>query len=194
LSTSNDLVTTDARPVRFVIDRSFLHDAFRIDYPVNESAKWLFPYFVHRSALAKVKVCIMPSTAVERWSREFRPYLGQTPRAVLAVQAIAEVYQLADPRIRLDDSTLIVAKILNDSGITPVILSSVKADKWSERTQELGIKLGLEEFTEDMSKKRIQEKMWCAPMSAKSSVSLMKFMDTKFFSQIVKVLGYPKGN
>jgi hypothetical protein len=134
----------------------------------------------------------MSSTAVERWVREFRPYSGQVPRAVLAVEAIADVVRLGNTPLSLDDSTLIVAKLLNDNGTIPVILSSVKAEKWKGRTQELGLKLGLEEFTEDMSEKRIEENMWCAPMSAKACVNIMKLFDGGFFPQIVKVLGYPK--
>ena len=176
--------------MRFVLDRSFLHDSFRTDYPPNQSAKWLFPYLVHRVAQARLKICVISSTAIDRWSREFRE-TGLTPKVVLAVEGIAHIQSLANNTLRLDDSTLIVAKLLHDRGMIPIILSSVKLDKWKERTQKLGIKLGLEEFTPEMSKKRIDQQMWSAPLSAEFCVSIMKAYDP-FFGRIVKIIDYPK--
>lgn len=189
----NDIIAVD-RPVIFVIDKSFLHDYFRHDYPTNKPAKWLFNYFAHRMAHSLTKICVISSTALDRWREEFtatQVYTELTPRAILSVEAWAEVISLQNPSLRLDDSTLIIAKVLYDHRMIPVIISSVKPEKWADRTQKLGIKLGIAQFSEDMSEKRVDENMWSAPLTAEYCVGLMKTYD-RLFEVIVKEVGYPE--
>ncbi len=145
---------------------------------------------MYRIAYDKSKVCAMSSTVVDIWSREFRTYPGVTPQAVLAVKAIVDIYPLASINVRPDDSTLFVAKILYDSEAIPVILSSVKEDKWKERAQTLGLKFGFEEFSEEMSKKRLDRLIWFSPLSADFCVKILRQVDPLYHS-IVRVIGYP---
>lgn len=178
-------------PVKFVADRTFFHDTFRKDYSSDGYAKWLFSYLVVRKSLdTDRRIMAVPSTILDKISIEFRSYPGVPSTFILNIQAISETYTMPSD-IQIDFTPLYTAKILDDSGIRPLIISSVKEEKWIERIRKAGVDWNIDGFTETMSAQRIIEKAWTSPVPKKFYAELLATIDKIYYEKIVKIIGTP---
>ena len=179
-------------PVKFVTDRTFFHDVFRRDYSSDGYARWLYSYLVVRKSLdTDRRIMAVPSTILDKISTEFRSYPGVPATFILNIQAIAETYTMPSD-IQIDFTPLYTAKILDDSGIRPLIISSVKAEKWIERIRKAGVDWNIEGFTESMSAQRIIENAWTSPVPKELYVELLEVIDRIYYRKIIKIIGTPK--
>lgn len=177
-------------PARLVLDKSFFHDAFRTDYAENKTAKWLFPYLINRRALDKSRqVCVTASIILDRFAREFKTFPNIPSQTILAIRSITSVRPMPDD-VEINYAPVYLAKMLYDSEIIPIVVSSVKLEKWRDRAQKAGITLGLEEFTELMSERRVMENLWFAPISSANCVKLLNSIDP-LFREVVELTGEP---
>ncbi len=178
--------------IKFVADRTFFHDVFRNDYSSDGYARWFFSYLVVRKSLdTDRRIMAVPSTILDKISREFRSYPGVPATFILYIQAIAETYTMPSD-IQIDFTPLYTAKILDDSGIRPLIISSVKEEKWIERIRKAGVDWNIDGFTESMSAQRIIEKAWTFPIPKESYVELLEVIDPIYYQKIIKIIGTPK--
>jgi hypothetical protein len=178
-------------PIRFVLARSFFHDAFRQDYPKSLHAEWLFSYFFVRAALdPSRKICVTSSIVLSRLEGEMRSYRDLHPQTILLFKEVVDVVSMPPADVEIDNSILYVAKAIFDRDIIPLVLSSVKASKWAERAVPVGIKMGLEDYAEGMSEKRLAESIWFAPVSSALCVGILSSADP-LYGQLVGLIGQP---
>ena len=178
-------------PIRFILARSFFHDAFRHDYPKGPYAEWLFSYFFVRAALDPTrKICATSSIVLSRLEGEMRSYPNLHPQTILLFRQIVDVLPMPAADVEVDHSILYVAKTIFDRNVIPFVLSSVKASKWAERAVPVGIKMGLEDYAEGMSENRLVEGIWFAPVSSAICVGILSSADP-LYGQLVGLIGEP---
>ena len=93
--------------------------------------------------------------------------------------------------IQIDFTPLYTAKILDDNGIRPLIISSVKEEKWIERIRKAGVDWNIDGFTESMSAQRIIENAWTSPVPKELYVELLEVIDRIYYQKIIKIIGTP---
>ena len=183
-------------PLLLVADRSFFHDAFRSDYERPPYAEWLLAYLVTRRAVAPspAKIMVTASSIIERLSKEFRSYPEIPAQAILAIRNLTEVHVVPDD-VNLSWAPLYVSRILRDHSIVPVIVSSVKPEKWIERMKDAGLAWQIKGFnTDDISEKRVRENAWSCPLDAGTCARILEVTDP-LYSSVTKMVGrLPKDN
>ena len=110
--------------IRFVLDKSFFHDALRTDYKQEGCAPWLFAYFFQRSAIDKTqRYCRTSSLIIDLLSNELKGFRHIAPQTILMLKSIIRVHNMPEEKVSPDYSILYLAKILFDNNRIPIITS-----------------------------------------------------------------------
>lgn len=179
-------------PLLLVADKSFYHDALRSDYERPDDAEWLFAYLVSRRAISSIpeKIMVTASSIIDRLSKEFRSYPEIPAQTILAIRNLTDVYVVPDD-VNLGWAPLYVSRILYDHSIVPVIVSSVKMEKWMDRMKDAGLKWQIRGFTtEEISSKRVRENAWSCPLNAGICATILKGADP-LYNSVTKLIGPP---
>ena len=119
-----------------------------------------------------------------------RSYPNLHPQTILLFREMVDVVPMPAGDVEVDSSILYVAKTIFDRNIIPFVLSSVKASKWAERAVPVGVKMGLEDYSEGMSTGRLVESIWFAPVSSAVCVGILSSADP-LYNQLVGLIGQP---
>jgi hypothetical protein len=177
---SNDSSSDDDDiPYRFIVDKTVFHDAFRTSYEHSEDPRWLTDYFLARLSIKPNKILTIPSTIIDRLSDEFKTYPDTPSQVILIIKSIASIYPFPKNE-DLNHAPIYLAKTLADFGFIPVIVSSVKKEKWYDRGHKVGMIENIEEFTKSMSQKRLERGVWFYPVSATECKVILQQVDTEY--------------
>ena len=178
-------------PLRFLIDHTFFHDIFRSDYPHGDEAIWLLFYtYIRYTLIPNEKIIIVPNVIFKKIQFEFPIYHGISHSLILAISRIMEQFpiEVTDPIL----SMINVADRLLSKDIRPIIVSSVKVEKWLDHIQKWCVEIGLEGFTTVMSDKRIYEKFPCELVNTtkEEAKELLSNILSKYDSEYQEVIRF----
>jgi hypothetical protein len=166
--------------IRFIADKSFFHDVFRTDYDHQDESRWMSDYlFARNSIKPNHKLMITPSSIIGRLRDEIGSHGDIQFQTMLTVEAITEIYPYPNNE-NLKFAPIYLAKTIFDFGFIPVIISSVSGEKWLERAHKVGMIQNEEEFTKNMSIKRLDGKMWFVPANARECTDILKDFDNLY--------------
>lgn len=169
----------DDIPYRFIVDKTVFHDAFRTSYEHSEDPRWLTDYFLARLSIKPNKILTIPSTIIDRLSVEFKTYPDTPSQVILIIESIASIYQFPKNE-DLNYAPIYLAKTLSDFGYIPVIVSSVKKEKWYDRGHRVGMIQNVDDFTKSMSQRRLEKGVWFYPVSASECKGILHQVDHEY--------------
>jgi len=195
----NDLYVTNKNglkiPVRLVADKSFFHDAFRTDYEPQIDAEWLWAYLAARRAIdPRHRIAVTATSIIDRLESELRPFLrpnlGGAVSVGLLIRNLVRPYYIP-PEENLGWAPLYVARILRDSGTIPIVVSSVKPERWMQRMKDAGVQWKIEGFQPGMADLRAVEHAWFVPFDTHFCSHVLEEADPLYRS-ITNIVGMPE--
>lgn len=144
--------TYKKHPIYFLVDHTFYNDAFRPDYSHTKDALWIFSYNIIRHTFEpNEKILIVPKLILDLLQKEGH---SSITRHVYTISKLTLVIPIREESPNL--AIIKLALLLDSQERIPIIVSSVKEDKWLERVRKLGLDYNINGFSEQMSSTRLK--------------------------------------
>lgn len=179
--------------IRLIADKSFFHDAFRIDYKPQIDAEWLLAYLVARRAIdPRHRIAVTASSIIERLEQELRlrPHAGGAVSVGLVIRNLVRPYHIP-PEENLSWAPLYVARLLSDAGTISLVISSVKNDRWMQRMKDAGVEWKVKGFQPGMSSLRALEHAWFVPFDTHGCSHILEKYDP-LYGPVTTIIGLPE--